>query len=139
MQDQLPNCSLTYLDKHSNRPSKDDRQGEKRGTLQFQNYSENTYGIFRTLYTHALVQKLPQTCTHLTDIQYVLVKSHGRFEIIIQLTQGVASDGRYNICELRPQLWQTQHKHRVFYVATQTRSCMELSLVILASTYTTNH
>ena len=47
------------------------------GTLQLQNYSENKYGIFRTLYTHELAQKLPYTFTLLTDIQYVHDKSHG--------------------------------------------------------------
>jgi len=51
---------------------------KKRGTSQFQNYSESKYGIFRTLYTHEQAQKLPYTCTHLTDIQYVLDKSHGK-------------------------------------------------------------
>jgi ABC-type polysaccharide/polyol phosphate transport system ATPase subunit len=53
-------------------------QGEHKGTLHFQNYTENKCGIVRTSHLHQSIERLSKTCTLLTETRYVLRESHGR-------------------------------------------------------------
>jgi hypothetical protein len=53
-------------------------QGDHKGTLHFQNDTENTCGVLRTSHLHQSIEKLSVFCTHLTETRYMLRKSHGR-------------------------------------------------------------
>jgi hypothetical protein len=53
-------------------------QGEHKGTLHFQNNTENKHGALRTEHLHQSIEKLSKFCTHLTQTRYVLRESHDR-------------------------------------------------------------
>jgi hypothetical protein len=60
-------------------------RGEKKGTLQLQNYSENKYGIFRTLYTHMNWHRNSHRLAHTSQISNMYSTSHtADVEMIIQ-------------------------------------------------------